>query len=119
MDVVYISHFLESIGAKEEVALQEYLRVTKHAVALIEPIYELSTPKAQAQMRYFGYVWIGYVWNLKAKAESLGANVVKYRLIVSGVASNPLNPSGVIIHEKLNSKITISSLKEFNLMIKN
>lgn len=90
IDVVYSSHSLEPNGGKEEAALQECLRVAKHAVVLIEPIYELSNQEAQARMRHRGYVR-----NLKAIAVSFGANVAEYRLLEPGVASNPLNPSGV------------------------
>ena len=107
IDVVYSSHSLEPNGGKEEFALQECLRVAKHAVVLIEPIYELAHPEAQARMRHHGYVR-----NLKATAESLGATVVEYKLLEH--IANSLNPSGVIILEKTHSKTTKFSLEESN-----
>lgn len=56
IDIVYTSHSLEPNGGREEAAIQELLRVARHAVVLIEPIYELASPEAQERMRYHGYI---------------------------------------------------------------
>lgn len=89
MDVVYTSHSLEPNGGKEEAAIKELLRISRKAVLLVEPCYELAPENAQQRMRDHGYVR-----SLKATAEALGANVVDHRLL--DICSNPLNPSGVI-----------------------
>lgn len=93
VDVVYTSHSIEPNGGREQAALSELLRVAKRAVVLVEPIYELASPDAQARMRDHGYVR-----NLRSVAESLGCKVSDYRLLDFYV--NPLNPSGVVLIEK-------------------
>lgn len=89
VDVVYSSHSLEPNGGREEAAIAECLRVARHAVVLVEPIYELVSPEAQARMRAHGYVR-----GLRAAAARLGATIADYRLLER--CHNPLNPSGVI-----------------------
>jgi ubiquinone/menaquinone biosynthesis C-methylase UbiE len=79
VDVVYTSHSIEPNGGREEEALTELLRVARRAVALIEPLYELGTPEAQERMRHHGYVRT--------------CRLLDY-------ASNPVNPSGVVVIEK-------------------
>lgn len=93
IDVVYTSHSLEPNGGREEEALRELLRVARRAVVLIEPLYELANEAAQARMREHGYVR-----NLKATAERLGATVRRHELLPH--TTSPLNPSGVIVIEK-------------------
>ena len=93
IDVVYTSHSIEPNGGREEEALTELLRVARRAVVLIEPLYELGTPEAQERMRHHGYVR-----GLQSAAASVGGNVRTCRLL--GYASNPLNPSGVVVIEK-------------------
>ena len=96
IDVVYTSHSIEPNGGREEAALAELLRVARRAVVLIEPLYELATPEAQERMRHHGYVR-----GLQSTAASLGGNVRTCRLLE--YASNPLNPSGVVVIEKNRS----------------
>jgi len=93
IDVVYSSHSLDPNGGREEEALQELLRVARHAVVLIEPIHELASPEAQARMTHHSYVR-----GLKETAEKLGASVLDYRLLEH--IANPLNPSGVLVLQK-------------------
>lgn len=95
VDVVYTSHSLEPNGGREEQAIAELLRLARHAVVLVEPIYELASPAAQARMTHHGYVR-----GLKQTAERLGATVKDYRLLEH--IENPLNPSGVLVLEKGN-----------------
>lgn len=95
VDVVYTSHSLEPNGGREEPAIAELLRLARHAVVLVEPIYELASPAAQARMTHHGYVR-----GLKQTAERLGATVKDYRLLEH--IENPLNPSGVLVLEKGN-----------------
>jgi hypothetical protein len=96
IDVVYTSHSIEPNGGREEEALTELLRVARRAVVLIEPLYELGTPEAQERMRHHGYVR-----GLQGTAAALGGNVRTCRLLA--YASNPLNPSGVVVVEKNHS----------------
>ncbi len=93
IDVVYSSHSLEPNGGNELPCLTECLRIARHAVVLVEPLYELASPEAQQRMRNHGYVQ-----GLKQAAEQLGAEVLDYRLL--DITSNPLNPSGVVILHK-------------------
>lgn len=104
IDIVYTSHSLEPNGGQEEKGLKELLRVARHAVVLIEPIYELASEEAQERMRFHGYIR-----GLKDVATKLGAVVTDYKLL--DVTDNPVNPSGLLILEKskiLNSTIEIS-----------
>ena len=98
VDVVYTSHSLEPNGGREEEALKELLRVARRAVVLVEPIYELATPDAQARMAHHGYVR-----DLKATAETLDCIIDEYRLLGPLGRVNPLNPSGVIVMKKKNN----------------
>lgn len=93
IDVVYSSHSLEPNGGREYAALSECLRVARHKVILVEPLYELSPPEAQKRMQHHGYVR-----DLKEVSETLGAKVLRFELLP--YCSNPLNPSGVIVLQK-------------------
>lgn len=97
IDVIYSSHSLEPNGGREAPAIKEMLRVARKAVILIEPIYELAPEKAQKRMKCHGYVR-----NLKATAEKLGAKVIQYGLLKHYI--NPLNPSGVVAFVKKDKK---------------
>lgn len=92
VDVVYTSHSIEPNGGREEDAIRELMRVARRAVVLVEPIYELANPDAQARMRHHGYVR-----GLKETAERLGAKV---NACLLDYRSDPLNPSGLILIEK-------------------
>jgi len=96
IDVVYTSHSIEPNGGREHDAIQELLRITRRAVILVEPIYELANSAAQERMLKHGYIR-----NLKQTAEKLGANISDYRLL--DYSGNPLNPSGLIIINKSES----------------
>jgi SAM-dependent methyltransferase len=93
VDVVYTSHSLEPNGGRESDALRELLRVARRAVVLVEPLYELADPEAQARMRRHGYVR-----GLAEGAERLGGKLTVCRLL--DYVRNPLNPSGVIVISK-------------------
>ncbi len=93
IDVVYSSHSLEPNGGREHAALSECLRVARHKVILVEPLYELAQPEARKRMQHHGYVR-----GLKEVSETLGAKVLRFELLP--YCSNPLNPSGVIVLQK-------------------
>ena len=108
IDIVYTSHSLEPNGGREKEAIKELLRVARHAVVLIEPIYELASPEAQERMRYHGYIR-----GLKDVATQLGAVLTNYQLLdfTPNPLNNPLNPSGLLLLEKattVNSTVGIS-----------
>lgn len=98
VDVVYTSHSLEPNGGHEEAAIKELMRIARHAVVLVEPIYELADAEAQERMRSHGYVQ-----GLKEIAEKLGATVRDCRLL--DYCGNPLNPSGLVLIEKTNMSL--------------
>lgn len=102
VDVVYTSHSLEPNGGREESAIRELMRVARHAVVLVEPIYELASADAQLRMERHGYVR-----GLKKTAEALGAQVSEYRLLEN--TNNPLNPSGLILIEKSNEPVNLGA----------
>lgn len=93
IDVLYTYHSLEPNGGREEEAICELLRVARRFVVLVEPIYELGSPEAQARMRQHGYVRA-----LKETTDRLGGKVTDYRLL--DYMENPLNPTGLIVIEK-------------------
>jgi uncharacterized protein YbaR (Trm112 family) len=95
-DVVFTSHAIEPNHGREEEILTELYRVAQRYLVLFEPCYELATPDARARMES-----LGYCRNLRGTAEKLGYRVLEHRLL--GVASNPLNPTGLLLIEKSSS----------------
>jgi len=94
IDLVYTSHSIEPNGGKEEQALKELYRITKKYLVLIEPSYEFAGQKARERMKTHGYVT-----NLYVTAKALNYRILEHRLL--GVSANPLNPTGLIVIEKL------------------
>lgn len=95
IDIVYTSHSLEPNGGNEESALKELFRITKKYLILLEPAFELANESARERMRENGYVT-----NLVATAKKLNYNIIEHRLF--DYTFNQLNPTGLIIIEKLN-----------------
>ena len=95
VDVVYTSHSIEPNGGREEEALKELLRVARCAVVLVEPIYELASPEAQARMAKHGFVR-----GLKKTAETLECSVEEYRLLVPLGRVNPAQSERCYDHEE-------------------
>lgn len=93
IDVVYTCHSLEPNFGRERDALIELLRIAKHAVVIIEPIYELASTEAKVRMASHGYIR-----NLKKTLDFLNVEVKKYELLEFTL--NQLNPSGLILIEK-------------------
>jgi ubiquinone/menaquinone biosynthesis C-methylase UbiE len=93
IDIVYTSHSLEPNGGQEEAAIKELLRVARHAVVLIKPIYELACEEAKKRMTHHCYVK-----DLKNTSIRLGASVKEYGLLE--YTTNSLNPSGVLVLQK-------------------
>lgn len=97
VDVVYTSHSIEPNRGRELDAIRELLRVARHAVVLVEPMYELADESARNRMDHHKYVR-----GLHQAAERLGASILDYRLLE--YTSNPLNPSGVLVLDKRNAR---------------
>lgn len=104
IDVVYTSHSIEPNGGKEKEALEELYRITSKYLILLEPSFEFGSPEAQARMKEHGYVT-----KLHATALELGYKVIEHRLFDHAI--NPLNPTGLIVIEKLSSESNEPSLK--------
>ena len=66
---------------------------------LIESLYEMPSAEAKERMRHHGHVR-----GLRKTAEQLGAIVTTYRLLDE--VANPLNPNGVLILRKSETKDT-------------
>lgn len=107
IDVVYSSHSMEPNRGNENGIMRECLRVARKAVLLVEPMYELASPKAKERMRQHGYVQ-----GLKRTAEKLGAEIKDYRLLE--YSPDPLNPSGVLHLKKKSNSRTKKTPKSFS-----
>ncbi|AEA45469.1 methyltransferase domain-containing protein [Fluviicola taffensis] len=104
IDVVYTSHSIEPNGGKEKEALEELYRITGKYLILLEPSFEFASPEAQDRMKEHGYVT-----KLHATALELGYKVIEHRLFDHSI--NPLNPTGLIVIEKLSSESNEPSLR--------
>lgn len=93
VDLVYTIHAIEPNGGKEIEILKELYRVTKRYLLLFEPIYEMVGNEGKERMQKHGYIK-----GLYDTAIALGYDVIKYEMLKN--ASNPLNPTGIIIIEK-------------------
>lgn len=100
IDVVYTSHSIEPNGGKEKQALEELYRVAKKYVVLLEPAYELTNEQNRQRM-----LRNGYVTNLHKTAQSLGYNILEYRLF--DYAVNPVNPTGLMVIKKSSESTDI------------
>ena len=96
-DIVYTVHVCEPNGENEEKIIQELLRVTGKYLILFEPAYDLATEEAKRRMEYHGYVTRLYDVITEMKLD-----VVEHRLL--GISRNELNPTGVTVIRKNNSK---------------
>lgn len=103
IDIVYTSHSIEPNGGKEEEALKELYRITNKYLVLLEPAYELANDEAKERMKKHGYVT-----ELHSTAKKLGYKIIEYRLF--DYASNPLNPTGLLIIEKNANTINNTEL---------
>jgi ubiquinone/menaquinone biosynthesis C-methylase UbiE/uncharacterized protein YbaR (Trm112 family) len=103
IDIVYTSHSIEPNGGRELDALKEIYRIAKNYVVLLEPCFELANEAAQNRM-----LSNGYVTNLYDTAKQLGYEILEYRLW--DLASNPLNPTGLMIIRKNGNKETVNDI---------
>jgi uncharacterized protein YbaR (Trm112 family)/predicted O-methyltransferase YrrM len=97
IDLVYTAHSIEPNGGKEREALKELYRIAKKYIVLLEPAFELADEKSKERMLNHGYVT-----KLRQTADELGYNVLTHRLFHP--TTNPLNPTGLMIIEKVNGE---------------
>lgn len=91
-DVVTTYHAIEPNGGREMEILRELLRVTRKALVMVEPSYELAHESARARMDMFGYVR-----GLPAAILELG---YEPKCELWGLDANPENPAALIVVEK-------------------
>lgn len=94
IDIVYTSHSIEPNGGREEGILRELYRATRRYLVLLEPGYELASDEARRRMEFHGYCR-----NIAGIARSLGYRIIEHKLFPYSI--NPLNPTALIIIEKL------------------
>lgn len=97
IDIVYTSHSIEPNGGKEKEALLELFRITNKYLILLEPTYEFANDEGKARMDKNGYIK-----NLESIIKALNFNLIEYSLFK--VSVNPLNPTGLYVIEKKQSK---------------
>jgi ubiquinone/menaquinone biosynthesis C-methylase UbiE len=103
IDVVYTSHSIEPNGGKEEEALIELYRVARRYLVLLEPSFEFGNDAAKSRM-----IKNGYATNLYSTAKKLNYKIIEHRLFE--YSSNPLNPTGLLIIEKNEAKLSDTNL---------
>jgi ubiquinone/menaquinone biosynthesis C-methylase UbiE len=91
-DVVTTYHAIEPNRGREKEILTELLRVTRKALVMVEPSYELAHQSARARMDMFGYVK-----GLPAAITELG---YEPNCELWGLNVNPENPAALIVVEK-------------------
>lgn len=102
-DIVYTVHACEPNGGNEEKIIKELLRVTGRYLILFEPAYDLADEEAKRRMEKHGYVTRLYDVITEMKLD-----VVEHHLL--GISRNELNPTGVTVIRKHNSKINKTSV---------
>jgi ubiquinone/menaquinone biosynthesis C-methylase UbiE len=91
VDVTVTFHAVEPNRGAEEVVLGELIRVSRIAVVMVEPSYELADEQQRARMDKFGYVR-----GLSETLDRLGAS---YTTEPWPLNVNPMNPAALtIIH---------------------
>ncbi|GGE35176.1 hypothetical protein GCM10007276_10860 [Agaricicola taiwanensis] len=89
VDVSVTFHAIEPNRGAEEVILRELLRVSKTALVMVEPSYELGDEAQRARMDKFGYVR-----GLPDTLDRIGAN---YTVEPWQLDINPMNKAALII----------------------
>lgn len=88
-DVVFSMHCLEHLPAEYTKALDEFLRVARTHVVLVEPVHEMRGPLQSA----YAYA-VDYLRGLPAYIDAKGLRVERAELL--GSASNPFNLSTLL-----------------------
>lgn len=84
LDVTWSSHALEPNHGREEILVNELLRITNKVLILFEPHYESASSEAKERMRR-----LGYIRNLEDIISSCGGELLE--LVSLPVTANPLN----------------------------
>lgn len=93
IECVYSYHSLEPNGGKEQLLLNELLRITQKYLILIEPDYDLFSEEQKNRMDQHNYSK-----HLHNHLTEMGANIICYE--PWELDSNPLNKASLIIVEK-------------------
>lgn len=101
IDVVYTAHSIEPNGGKEKEILQELYRVTSKYLVLLEPDYGFAAKDARERMKRHRFIR-----RLPQAAKELGYNIIEHRKFE--LASNPLNPTGLLIIKKKPRRTSFS-----------
>lgn len=96
VDIVYTSHAIEPNGGMESKLVAELYRVAAKYLVLFEPAYDFADAEGKQRMEKNGYC-IG-LWDAINKD---GYKVLEHKKM--NVFSNPLNPTGLTIIEKLDN----------------
>ena len=92
-DALLTNHSIEPNGGRERQILAEMLRATRRLLVLVEPDYERGSAGQRQRMDE-----LGYIKNLPAHIEALGAKVLEYT--PWQLNPNPLNAASLIVAEK-------------------
>tara|TARA_B100000941_G_C28498496_1_gene552505 strand:+ start:1178 stop:2059 length:882 start_codon:yes stop_codon:yes gene_type:complete len=108
IDIVYSSHSIEPNGGREEEALKELYRITRHYLILLEPDFERGSVKAKKRM-----ISNGYITKLNETIKKLNYNILLDEPFRG--SSNVLNPTGI----KIIKKESNNSSKSFRFICPN
>lgn len=96
VDAILTIHAMEPNGGRAEVILNEFMRVTRKYLFLIEPDYEIASQSQRDRMER-----LGYITDLTSTINYLGLNLVEKKEIKNN--RNLLNCASFIVIEKIIS----------------
>lgn len=96
VDAILTIHAMEPNGGRTENILNEFMRVTRKYLFLIEPDYEIASQSQRDRMER-----LDYIKDLTSTINRLGLNLVEKKEIENN--SNPLNCASFFVIEKVNS----------------
>lgn len=96
VDAILTVHAMEPNGGKTENILNEFMRVTRKYLFLIEPDYEIASQGQRDRMER-----LDYITDLTSTINRLGLNLVEKKEIENN--PNPLNCASFFVIEKINS----------------
>jgi ubiquinone/menaquinone biosynthesis C-methylase UbiE len=91
-DVVTTFHAIEPNHGRERDILAELLRITRKALVIVEPSFELAHASARARMDRLGYV--------RGLPDTLGELGASFTVTPWELNVNPENPAALIVAEK-------------------
>ena len=120
LDISLTMHSIEPNQGKEEIILNELIRVTRNFIVLAEPIYETATKEQAKRMREFNYIK-----SLRTKLyENNLVEVIHDSFFPIEIIANPNNRTTLLIarkkqthysHNKNSKKIYSCPIEKINL----